>query len=47
MIDSIHVNPVRRKLVKEPVEWRWSSCRFRDLNERRTGGKPPGGTQCL
>ena len=28
MIDYIHMNPVRRKLANEPVEWRWSSCRF-------------------
>ncbi|MGO8752013.1 MAG: REP-associated tyrosine transposase [Thermoguttaceae bacterium] len=27
-IDYIHMNPVRRKLANEPVEWRWSSCRF-------------------
>jgi putative transposase len=27
-IDYLHLNPVRRKLVKEPMEWRWSSCRF-------------------
>jgi putative transposase len=27
-IDYIHLNPVRRKLVGEPLDWRWSSCRF-------------------
>jgi putative transposase len=26
-IDYIHRNPVRRKLVKEAVEWEWSSAR--------------------
>jgi len=27
-VEYIHLNPVRRKLVGEPPEWRWSSCRF-------------------
>jgi putative transposase len=27
-IDYIHMNPVRRKLANEPVEWRWSSCGY-------------------
>jgi len=27
-IDYIHMNPVRKGLVKEPVEWQWSSARF-------------------
>jgi putative transposase len=27
-IDYIHLNPQRRNLVKEPIEWRWSSCRY-------------------
>ncbi len=27
-IDYIHLNPVRRGLVQEPQQWRWSSCRF-------------------
>jgi putative transposase len=25
MVDYIHMNPVRRGLVKEPEEWKWSS----------------------
>jgi putative transposase len=33
-IDYIHMNPVRRKLANEPVEWRWSSCRFYSAGER-------------
>lgn len=27
-IDYIHLNPVRRRLVQEPKDWRWSSCRY-------------------
>ena len=27
-IDYIHLNPVRRGLVSDPMEWRWSSRRF-------------------
>jgi len=27
-IDYLHLNPVRRKLVREPLQWRWSSCRY-------------------
>jgi putative transposase len=27
-IDYLHMNPVRRKLVAEPLQWQWSSCRF-------------------
>jgi len=27
-IDYIHANPVRRRLVKRPLEWLWSSARF-------------------
>jgi putative transposase len=27
-IDYIHLNPVRRKLVKTAAEWRWSSARW-------------------
>lgn len=25
-LDSMHLNPVRRGLVKRPQDWRWSSC---------------------
>ena len=28
MIDYIHANPVRRELVKRPVDWEWSSARW-------------------
>jgi len=28
VIDYIHLNPVRRGLVKRPEDWRWSSARF-------------------
>ena len=27
-IEYIHLNPMRRGLVGEPLQWRWSSCRF-------------------
>ncbi len=27
-MDYIHMNPVRRGLVDEPGQWRWSSCRW-------------------
>jgi putative transposase len=27
-IEYIHLNPVRRQLVRDPLEWRWSSWRF-------------------
>jgi REP-associated tyrosine transposase len=27
-IEYLHLNPVRRGLVREAVQWRWSSCRF-------------------
>ena len=27
-IDYMHMNPVRRMLVAEPLQWQWSSCRF-------------------
>ena len=27
-IEYIHLNPVRRGLVVDPLQWRWSSCRF-------------------
>lgn len=27
-IDYIHLNPVRRGLVRSAIDWRWSSCRF-------------------
>jgi hypothetical protein len=26
-VESIHLNPVRRGLVKQPEQWRWSSYR--------------------
>jgi len=28
LIDYIHGNPVRRELVRDPLEWPWSSARF-------------------
>ncbi len=28
IVDYIHANPVRRKLVDEPTHWEWSSARF-------------------
>lgn len=28
MIDYIHLNPVRRGLVRQPTDWPWSSARF-------------------
>jgi putative transposase len=28
MIDYIHANPVRRGLVKKPIDWTWSSARW-------------------
>lgn len=28
MIEYIHLNPVRRGLVQDASDWRWSSCRF-------------------
>ena len=27
-IDYIHNNPVRAGLIREPVDWRWSSAKF-------------------
>jgi putative transposase len=30
-IDYIHMNPVRRGLVKAPIDWKWSSARFWSL----------------
>lgn len=30
MIEYIHLNPVRRELVKSPTDWRWSSAQFWD-----------------
>ena len=27
-IDYLHNNPVRRGLVKEPLDWKWSSARY-------------------
>jgi len=26
MIDYIHMNPVRRRLVEQPEQWKWSSA---------------------
>jgi len=28
VIDYIHLNPVRRGLIKEPEDWEWSSARW-------------------
>jgi len=28
MINYIHLNPVRRRLVEQPEDWEWSSARF-------------------
>ncbi len=28
VVDYIHLNPVRRGLVKDPLDWAWSSARF-------------------
>ena len=45
-INYIHLNPVRRKLVKKAVDWKWSSARFYLLGEidedLPTLTKPPG-----
>ena len=30
VIEYIHLNPVRRGLVKDPLDWPWSSARFWD-----------------
>ncbi len=30
----MHWNPVKRGLVPQPEDWRWSSCRFYSLGER-------------
>jgi putative transposase len=32
-LDYIHLNPVKRGLVKEPQEWKWSSYRHYSLRE--------------
>lgn len=34
-IDYIHANPVRRGLCAAPVEWRWSSARYYQLEPPR------------
>ena len=37
-IDYIHLNPVRRRLVRRAIDWRWSSCRFFcDVGEKDCG----------
>lgn len=33
-IDYCHKNPVTRELVDEPSQWRWSSYRYYDLDDR-------------
>src|SRR4051812_46977756 len=33
MIDYIHLNPVRKRLVNDPLEWKWSSARTILRNE--------------
>lgn len=30
----IHNNPVRRGLVNSPEDWKWSSCRFYEFDDR-------------
>jgi len=32
-LDSMHHNPVQRRLVISPGQWPWSSFRFYDLND--------------
>jgi putative transposase len=39
-IDYIHLNPVRRGLVKRAVDWKWSSASWYLLNPPRQ--EPPG-----
>ena len=40
-IESIHLNPVRRKLVSDPLLWRWSSCRcYAEEGQYRDAGLP-------
>ena len=34
VIEYIHDNPVRRGLVKHPIDWEWSSARFWDRHAR-------------
>ncbi len=31
----MHNNPVKRGLVREPQQWKWSSCRHYEFGERR------------
>ncbi|MGB0768454.1 MAG: REP-associated tyrosine transposase [Phycisphaeraceae bacterium] len=38
-ITYIHFNPVRRELVSEPGEWKWSSARAYETGEDDTGLK--------
>jgi putative transposase len=33
MIDYIHLNPVRRGLVKKATEWKWSSAAWCELGQ--------------
>jgi len=33
-MDYLHLNPVRRNLVKRAVDWKWSSARFYLLGEK-------------
>jgi REP-associated tyrosine transposase len=33
MINYIHCNPVRGRLVKETTDWKWSSARFYEFGE--------------
>ena len=30
----MHLNPVKRGLVAQPEDWRWSSCRFYSCGEK-------------
>jgi putative transposase len=39
-IDYFHLNPVRRRLVKRAIDWRWSSASWYLLNPPRQ--QPPG-----
>jgi hypothetical protein len=32
-LNYMHQNPVKRGMVAEPGDWRWSSCRFYSLGE--------------
>lgn len=41
ILDYIHKNPVRRKLVTNPLEYRWSSARWYALDGRSLGESLP------